>query len=58
MSGGAAGHAVVMILARRLMQAVLVLLLVALISFSIFRFVGNPVENILGQEATVRTVTR
>ena len=44
----------VMILARRLMQAVLVLLLVALISFSIFRFVGNPVENILGQEATVQ----
>ena len=54
MSGGAAGHAMVMILARRLMQAVLVLLLVALISFSIFRFVGNPVENILGQEATVQ----
>ncbi len=42
------------IIARRLMQAVLVLLLVALISFSIFRFVGNPVENILGQEATVQ----
>ena len=44
----------VMILARRVMQAVLVLLLVALISFAIFRFVGNPVENILGQEATVQ----
>lgn len=41
------------ILARRLAQAGLVLLLVALISFAIFRFVGSPVENILGQEATV-----
>jgi len=41
------------ILARRLAQAGLVLLLVALISFTIFRFVGSPVENILGQEATV-----
>jgi len=41
------------ILLRRLYQAVLVLLLVALVSFSIFRFVGDPVDNILGQEATV-----
>ncbi|XDZ66384.1 ABC transporter permease [Alphaproteobacteria bacterium LSUCC0684] len=41
------------ILIRRLYQAVLVLLLVALVSFSIFRFVGDPVDNILGQEATV-----
>ena len=41
------------ILARRLAQAGLVLLLVALISFAIFRFVGSPVENILGQDATV-----
>ena len=29
------------------------LLFVALISFLIFRFVGNPVESLLGQEATV-----
>ena len=35
------------------MQAVMVLLFVALISFLIFRFVGNPVEGLLGQEATV-----
>ncbi len=41
------------ILLRRLYQAGLVLLLVALVSFSIFRFVGDPVDNILGQEATV-----
>lgn len=43
----------IIVLARRLVQAVLVLLLVALISFAIFRFVGSPVESILGQEATV-----
>ena len=43
----------IVIFARRLIQAILVLLLVALISFAIFRFVGSPVESILGQEATV-----
>ena len=53
--GDDADHAMVMILARRVMQAVLVLLLVALISFTIFRFVGDPVENILGQEAVSYT---
>ena len=31
----------------------MVLLFVALISFLIFRYVGNPVESLLGQEATV-----
>ena len=30
-----------------------VLFLVALISFMMFRYVGNPVDNLLGQEATV-----
>ena len=42
----------ILIVARRLGQAVFVLLLVALVSFSMFRFVGDPVNNILGQEAT------
>ncbi|MGB1528353.1 MAG: ABC transporter permease, partial [Candidatus Puniceispirillaceae bacterium] len=41
------------IIFRRLLQAILVRLFVALISFLIFRFVGNPVESLLGQEATV-----
>ena len=41
------------IVLRRLLQAVMVLLFVALISFLIFRYVGNPVESLLGQEATV-----
>lgn len=38
---------------RRLIQSVFVLALVALIAFLIFRYVGDPVENLLGQEATV-----
>lgn len=38
---------------RRVGQAVFVLLVVAFVSFSIFRFVGDPVESLLGQEATL-----
>jgi peptide/nickel transport system permease protein len=38
---------------RRLFEAVLVLLAVAFIAFSMFQFVGDPVANMLGQEATV-----
>ena len=45
----------VVIFVRRLIQAVLVLLLVALISFAIFRFVGSPVESILGQKPWQKT---
>lgn len=41
------------IILRRLLQAVLVLLLVALVAFTIFRYIGDPVESLLGQEATV-----
>jgi ABC-type dipeptide/oligopeptide/nickel transport system permease component len=37
---------------RRLGQSVLVMLVVALISFALFRFVGDPVASLLGQEAT------
>ena len=39
-------------IARRLLQAIVVLAVVAFISFTMFRFVGDPIENILGQEAT------
>jgi len=42
-----------LIILRRLGQAFLVLLVVALVSFLIFRYVGNPVDNLMGQEATV-----
>jgi len=37
---------------RRLAQAVLVMLTVGLIAFSLFRFVGDPVVSMLGQDAT------
>ena len=37
---------------RRLAQAVLVLLVVALCAFALFQFVGDPVVNLLGQDAT------
>ncbi|MFN4010555.1 MAG: ABC transporter permease [Pannonibacter sp.] len=38
---------------RRLVQSVLVMLVVALVSFSLFRYVGDPVATMMGQEATV-----
>ena len=44
----------ILIILRRLFQSIIVLLLVGLISFLIFRYVGNPVDNLLGQEATVQ----
>ncbi|MEO1093016.1 MAG: ABC transporter permease [Pseudomonadota bacterium] len=37
---------------QRLVQAVFVMLVVALISFSLFQFVGDPINNMVGQEAT------
>jgi len=38
---------------RSLAQAIMVMLAVALIAFSMFRFVGDPVANMVGQEASV-----
>ncbi len=43
---------------RRLAQSVLVLLVVGLVAFAMFRFVGDPVDNMLGQERTVEDVQR
>src|SRR5215211_8222672 len=37
---------------RRLLQALLVMLSVAFIAFMLFQYVGDPVTNILGQDAT------
>ncbi len=37
---------------RRLFQAILVILVVGLISFSLFQFVGDPINNMVGQETT------
>ncbi len=38
---------------RRLFQALIVLLTVAFIAFMLFQFVGDPVTNLMGQDATV-----
>ena len=43
---------------RRIGQSVLVLLVVGLVAFSMFRFVGDPIENMLGQERTMEDVER
>jgi len=37
---------------RRLVQAAIVMLVVAFVSFSMFSFAGDPVNNMVGQEAT------
>lgn len=38
---------------QRLLQAIAVMLVVGLISFSLFQFVGDPVNNMLGPEGTI-----
>ncbi|HRM69655.1 MAG TPA: ABC transporter permease, partial [Thauera phenylacetica] len=38
---------------RRLLQSVLVMLTVALVAFGLFRYIGDPVNNMVGQEATM-----
>ncbi|MEO1468845.1 MAG: ABC transporter permease, partial [Pseudomonadota bacterium] len=43
-------------LLRRIFQSVLVLLLTGLIAFSMFRYVGDPVEMMLGQERTTADI--
>ncbi len=43
---------------RRVFQSVLVLLVVGLVAFSMFRFVGDPVDNMLGQERTQADIDR
>jgi peptide/nickel transport system permease protein len=43
---------------QRLVQAVIVMLVVGLLAFSLFRFVGDPVVFMLGQDATPEDRTR
>jgi peptide/nickel transport system permease protein/oligopeptide transport system permease protein len=38
---------------RRVAQSILVMLTVALVSFSLFRFVGDPIASMVGQETTL-----
>src|SRR3546814_5147986 len=43
-------------IARRIIQAALVMLAVAFIAFSMFSFVGDPVRNIVSQDATLEQI--
>ena len=43
---------------QRVFQSVVVLLIVGLVAFSMFRFVGDPVDNLLGQERTLADIDR
>lgn len=43
---------------KRALQSVLVLLVVGLVAFSMFRFVGDPIDNMLGQERTDADIER
>ena len=43
---------------RRVGQSVLVLLVTGLIAFGMFRYIGDPVDSMLGQERTVQDVER
>jgi len=43
---------------RRVGQSLLVLLMVGLVAFSMFRFVGDPIDNMLGQERTAEDIDR
>ena len=43
---------------RRALHAVIVLLVVGIVAFSMFVFVGDPIDNMLGQERTQADVER
>lgn len=43
---------------RRVFQSIVVLLIVGLVAFSMFRFVGDPIDNMLGQERTQADIER
>ncbi len=45
-------------LIRRIGQSALVLLIVGLVAFAMFRFVGDPIDNMLGQERTQEDIDR
>jgi len=43
---------------KRVLQSALVLLVVGLVAFSMFQFVGDPIDNMLGQERTDADIAR
>src|SRR5919106_170480 len=38
---------------RRLLQSIVVMLTVALVAFALFRYVGDPISNMVGQETSL-----
>ena len=47
------GRTMISFIIKRLLQSMLVMLTVAFIAFGLFRFVGDPVGNMVGQDTTV-----
>lgn len=43
---------------RRVLQSVIVLFVVGLVAFAMFNFVGDPIDNMLGQERTQEDIDR
>ncbi|MDA8584715.1 ABC transporter permease [Rhodobacteraceae bacterium] len=43
---------------RRILQSILVLLVVGLVAFAMFTFIGDPIDNMLGQERTQEDIDR
>ncbi|MEM9429777.1 MAG: ABC transporter permease [Pseudomonadota bacterium] len=43
---------------QRVLQSLVVLLVVGLVAFSMFRFIGDPIDNMLGQERTDADIAR
>ncbi len=43
---------------RRILQSILVLLVVGLVAFAMFTFIGDPIDNMLGQERTQDDIDR
>ena len=43
---------------RRIFQSLIVLLAVGFVAFAMFSFVGDPVDNMLGQERTQADIER
>ena len=43
---------------RRVLQSILVLLVVGLVAFAMFTFIGDPIDNMLGQERTQEDIDR
>ena len=43
---------------RRIYQSIIVMLVVALVAFTLFRFVGDPVSQMVGQETSIADMER